>query len=290
IANAAFELNGQRYQLTANSGALSLHSGPQGFDKRKWSLVGEEGQSITLEYRAADGESGYPGALRVRIHFTVTDEGELKLQYSAALEEGSSGVSTVVNLTNHSYFNLNGVSSGGEASSILKHKVLMAAANFFIEVDDSLVPTGKLAPVAGTLLDFTGQARTVEERVHQVKPAGYDHCFVLEADPAKWAIAPAELKQAALVVWSPLSGIKLEMATTEPGFQFYTGSKIMEGHRQKASQGKGLEPIIGPYSGFCAEASRFPDAPNQWPAQVVLAPGQQYAQTTVYKFGLASEL
>lgn len=283
IANASFALNGHQYQLYANNGANSLHGGAKGFDKRKWSLVGEDAFSVTLSLKSESGEEGYPGAVTVQIKFSVTGDNELHIEYSAKLQEDQS-VETIVNLTNHTYFNLNGVFSN-ESSKILDHLVLMQAGKY-LPVEDNLIPTGTIAPVAGTLLDFSDRPHTIGERTYQVAANGYDHCFVLDDD--QFRIDPGPLKKA-VEVFAPLTGIKLTMSTTEPAFQFYAGSKIVDGHKPKKSQTTDPTVRVGSYSGFCLEAQRFPDAVNkeEWREQVTLSGGQQYTQTTVYKLELA---
>ena len=166
----------------------------------------------------------------------------------------------------------------------------MQAADY-LDIDDNLVPSGQIAPVAGTLLDFFGKVHEIGERTHEVKPSGYDHCYVIEKNADKFAIAPEEVKKA-VEVWSPLTKIKMTMSTTEPAFQFYAGSKIMEGHKPKKSQSTDAPFQLGPYSGFCLEASRFPDAINkeQWKKQVILSVGELYKQVTVYKFETSDQI
>jgi len=286
IANASFALNGKRYELFANNGANSLHGGAQGFDKRKWSLAAEDESSITLEYLSADGEENYPGALKVQIKFSVTDSNELRLEYSAKLLEKDQSTETIVNLTNHTYFNLNGVFSE-ESSTILDNVVLMKASKY-LEIDDALIPTGVVAPTKGTLLDFS-EPHSIGERTHQVVPNGYDHCYVLDDDATKFRINPQQLEKA-VEVFAPQTGIKMTMKTTEPAFQLYTGSKIVDGHKPKSTQSTNVSVKIGSYSGFCLEAQRYPDAINkdQWRKQVVLSGGHEYKQTTIYQFEISN--
>lgn len=155
----------------------------------------------------------------------------------------------------------------------------------YLEVDNGLIPTGSMLSVQGTPFDFNNQTWTIGDRTDNVHPSGYDHCYVLEKDLNKYEIAPQTIKEACRV-FSPISKIRMTFSTTEPGFQFYAGSKILEGHKPKKTQAKDGSFVIGPYSGFCLEAQRFPNAINneQWRKQVVLEPGKQYKQTSVYKF------
>lgn len=163
-------------------------------------------------------------------------------------------------------------------------------AGGYLQIDEALIPTGSIASVKGSLLDFT-EAHTIGERTDQVAPNGYDHCFVLDADVDKYRIDPNEVKKA-VQVFAPLSGIKLTMSTSEPAFQFYAGSKIVDGHKPKKSQSIDPSVQIGSYSGFCLEAQRFPDAINkdQWRKQVILTSDQPYKQITVYKFELSDRI
>lgn len=164
----------------------------------------------------------------------------------------------------------------------------MQSSNY-LEVDENLIPSGKLVNTKGTNFDFQTGNHTIGERVEEVKPNGYDHCFVLETDVDKYRIDPESI-QKAVEVYSPLTGIKMIFSTTEPAFQFYSGSKIVEGHKPKQTQNTNV--TYGPYSGFCLEAQRFPDAihKQEWQKQIVLSSEQIYKQTTIYKFELAETL
>lgn len=289
IRNATFSLNGHAYHLAANNNANSLHGGAEGFDKRFWSLHSKTGHSITLEYLSPDGEENYPGALRVLVTFTVTEANELKLEYSAKLEPGQGGVQTVVNLTNHSYFNLSGAHSA-ETATILDHVVHINSTQYQ-EVDSVLIPTGKLLPVAGTPRDFSSHSHPIGERAPS-QISGYDLSYILESDPAHFSIHPTALHHNVAQVYAPQTGIKLSVSTTEPALQFYAGHAIAQGLAPKKSQTHDHALKLGPNAGFCLEADRYINAINQpeWTKQVVLSGGEEYVQTTVYKFELASGL
>jgi aldose 1-epimerase len=268
IAKGAFTLGGQTYTLARNNGENHLHGGIKGFDHVVWQgkeIASKEGPSVEFERVSKDGEEGYPGNLTVRVRYTWTDKNELKIGYSATTDK-----LTVVNLTNHSYFNLAGAGSG----DILGHQLRIAASRF-TPVDAGLIPTGELRPVKGTPFDFT-KLTAIGERIdhndEQLKLGrGYDHNFVLNS-PGKLALA-AEVHE-------PKSGRTLEVWTTEPGLQFYAGN-FLDG----SAKGKGGH-AYGFRHGFCLETQHFPDSPNKpkFPS-TALKPGAQYRTTTVYKFG-----
>jgi aldose 1-epimerase len=267
VAGARFTLGGVDYQLAANDGPHSLHGGKKGFDKVVWKAepTGQEGgASVKLAYRSPDGEEGYPGNLSVSVTFTVTDKDELRIEYAATTDKA-----TPINLSNHSYFNL----AGRTTEPILDHQVMLAA-NRYTPVDDRLIPTGRTAPVVGTPLDFT-KPTAIGARIQQLKgqPVGYDHNFVLDHGGRSLALAAR--------VYEPRSGRLLEMFTTEPGVQFYTGN-FLDGTT------KGKDGIsYRQYHGFCLEAQHFPDSihhPN-FPS-TILEPGRTYTQTTIYKFSV----
>ena len=265
IGRARFALDGREYTLAANNGPNSLHGGRSGFDKKIWAAKADNNR-LVLTYTSPDGEEGFPGTLACTVAYTLTDAGELVIQYSATTDKP-----TVVNLTNHSYFNLAGQGRG----TVLDH-VLQLAADRYTPNDTNLVPTGVIAPVEGTPLDFR-TATDIGRRLANVKadPPGYDHNFV-HADARL-----AEPKKVATVT-EPVSGRVLEVSTTEPGVQLYTGN-FLDG--KAPGKGGASYPRHG---GFCLECQMFPDSPNQ-PAfpSVVLRPGQTYRQTTVYKLGVA---
>jgi aldose 1-epimerase len=265
IGKARFSLNGVEYMLAKNDGENTLHGGIRGFDKRVWQAKGLSPQSIELAYLSKDGEEGFPGNLSAVVTYTLTDANELKIDYSATTDKD-----TVVNLTNHSYFNLGGQGEG----DILGNQVLINADRF-TPVDKGLIPTGELKSVAGTPFDFR-MARTVGERIEQkdqqlILGRGYDHNFVLNR-------SGSGLESAAKVV-EPKSGRVLEVLTTEPGIQFYTGN-FLDG----TLHGKGGK-VYGRRSALCLETQHFPDSPNK-PAfpSTVLKPGAKYQTTTVYRF------
>jgi aldose 1-epimerase len=262
IGNARFSLNKMEYTLAKNDGENQLHGGVRGFDKRVWTARLLSPQSLELRYFSKDGEEGYPGNLSATITYTLTDGNELKIEYSATTDKD-----TVVNLTNHSYFNLAG------EGDILGHEVVINADRF-TPVDKGLIPTGELRSVEGTPLDFR-TAKTIGERIEQKDEQlmlghGYDHNFVLNRSGSGLELAAK--------VTDPKSGRVLEVLTTEPGLQFYTGN-FLDG----TLQGKGR--TYTRRSAFCMETQHFPDSPNQpsFPS-TVLKPGQKYQTTTVYSF------
>jgi aldose 1-epimerase len=269
IAKARFTLNGRTYTLAANNGPNHLHGGLKGFDKVVWkaeTVPGAGAASVKFSYRSPDAEEGYPGNLDVTVVYTLTDDNDLRLDYTATADKA-----TPVNLTNHSYFNLAGDGSG----DILGH-VLMIAADQFTPVDDTLIPTGELKPVKGTVFDFTTPT-AIGARVAKVPiapPVGYDHNFVLRK------AAGSGPRLAARVV-EPTSGRTMEVHTTEPGVQFYSGN-FLDGTLKNR---KGV--TYAKHAGFCLETQHFPDSVNQpgFPS-TILEPGQTYRTTTVYRFGV----
>jgi aldose 1-epimerase len=267
IGNARFKLGGKEYKLAANNGENHLHGGIQGFDKAVWraqEIPGSE-PALELQYVSRDGEEGYPGRLNVTVKYTLTSANELKIGYTATTDKD-----TVVNLTNHSYFNLKGQGEG----DVLGHEVTIMASRF-TPVDEELIPTGELRPVAGTPFDFTNPA-AIGARIsagdQQLQfGRGYDQNFVLNGSNGSLALA-ARVKE-------PASGRVMEVWTTEPGLQFYTGN-FLDGKLA----GKGGK-VYQQRFGFCLETQHFPDSPNK-PAfpTVILKPGAEYRTTTVYKF------
>jgi aldose 1-epimerase len=268
IAKATFTLNGKKYQLAANNGPNALHGGLKGFDKRVWTakaLSTPAGQAVELTYVSKDGEEGYPGTLTTRVTYTVTAQDELRIDYHITAD-----AETVANVTNHSYFNLAGQGTG----DILKHEIRIAAERF-TPVDKTLIPTGELKPVQGTPFDLraaTAIGAHIGDRDEQIAfGGGYDHNWVLDG--------PAGTLRPAVQVTEATSGRVLDVSTTEPGVQFYTGN-FLDG----TIKGKG-GAVVGHRTGFCLETQHFPDSPNQpsFPTTVV-KPGQAYTSTTVYRF------
>ena len=266
IANGRFKLNGKEYQLPTNDGPNHLHGGVKGFNKVVWQAQPVGNSGLKLTYLSKDGEEGYPGNLTTTVEYTLTDNNELRISYRATTDKD-----TVLNVTNHSYFNLAGEGTG----DILGHE-LVIYADRFTPVSSTLIPTGELRPVAGTPFDFR-QPHTIGERINntsdeQIKfGGGYDHNFVLNGDMGT-------LRPAARVV-EPKSGRVLEVSTTEPGVQFYSGN-FLDG----SDKGKGGKPYQRRY-GFCLETQHFPDSPNQpnFPS-TTLKPGQTHESTTIFKF------
>ncbi len=269
IAHGKFTLDGNTYTLPKNDGDNTLHGGTRGFNRRLWTakdVSSTRGHALELSYRSRDGEEGFPGNLSVKVVYTLTDQNELEISYSATTDKD-----TVVNLTNHSYFNLAGQGSG----DILEHQ-LMIHADRFTPVDQTLIPTGQLRAVKGTPFDFTKVA-TIGARINQEDQQlkfgkGYDHNWVLNGG-SKSSPAPAA------EAYEPKSGRVLEVLSTEPGVQFYSGN-FLDG----TIRGKGGKVYNLRY-GFCLETQHFPDSPNHpdFPS-TVLKPGDKYGTTTIFKF------
>jgi len=268
IAKARFTLGGKEYKLFANNGENSLHGGKKGFDKYVWKareVAARNGVALEVTHTSPDGDEGYPGTLTATVVYTLTNANELRIDYSATSDQD-----TVVNLTNHSYFNLKGAGNG----DILDHD-LMLNADRFTPVNTGLIPTGELRNVAGTPLDFTKPARIgarIESDYDQMKIGrGYDHNFAVNGKAGTLRLA-ARATEAT-------SGRVLEVWTTEPGVQLYTGN-FLDGSKVGKS-GKAYKQRYG----FCLETQHFPDSPNQpsFPS-TVLKKGGRYQTTTVFKF------
>ena len=266
IAKGKFALDGKGYTLATNNGANSLHGGIKGFDKVLWTaepVAAKDGVAVKFTYVSPDGDEGYPGALTVSVVYTLTEANELRLDYTATTDKA-----TVINVTNHAYWNLAG------EGDILGHS-LMLAADKFTPVDDGLIPTGELKDVKGSVMDFiTGHPIGARLKELTNDPQGYDHNYVLREG------LTAKPKLAARVE-EPKSGRVMEVFTTEPGVQFYSGNFLDGTLKGK----KGV--VYKQHFALCLETQHFPDSPNQ-PAfpTTVLRPGQTYTQTTIHKFSV----
>ncbi len=263
IAKGRFTLNGKTYTLATNNGPNHLHGGLKGFDKRVWKAAPRRnsaaGPSVRFTYTSRDGEEGYPGTLNVAVVYTLTNRNALRIEYAATTDKA-----TPVNLTNHSYFNLAG------RGTVLGHQVRLNAARY-TPSDETLIPTGRIAMVKNTPLDFTA-LRPIGARINDVgkNPTGYDHNYVKNG---------GERFGLAARVYEPTTGRVLEMYTDEPGFQFYTGNFL-----DATLTGKN-GVVYEKHAGFCLEAQHYPDSPNKpmFPS-VILRPGQTYRQRTEYVF------
>jgi aldose 1-epimerase len=264
IAGAKFTLDGKEYKLFANNEANHLHGGKNGFDKVLWKAETFETANsvgVTFVYDSADGEEGYPGNMRVSASYLLNNDDELVVAFDATTDKP-----TPVNLTNHNYWNLSGAGSG----TILDHE-LTINADKYLPVDEGLIPTGELAKVAGTPLDFR-KPRKVGERIKELTntPQGYDHCFVLN-EPKR-----GEEKRFAARVRDPKSGRVMDIYTTQPAIQFYSGNFL---------DGAAANGGYPQYAALCLETQHFPDSPNQekFP-NTILRPGDEYHHETVHKF------
>ena len=244
IANGQFSVDGKSYQLPQNNNGHCLHGGPEGYHTRVWTAEQPNPQTLVLNYLSPDGEAGFPGNLDMTVTYTLTDDNAVAIQYTATTDQP-----TIVNLTNHSYFNLSGV----PGSQILDHQ-LMINADSIVPVDATLIPTGVLEAVVETPMDFR-QASVIGDRIDAdyeqlVLGRGYDHNWVLNTN--------GDVKQLAAKAVSPTSGIGLEVYTNEPGIQFYAGNFM-----EKAGDA-GKLGVVYPYRGaLCLETQHYPDSPNQ---------------------------
>ncbi len=269
IARGRFTLDGTTYRLATNNGVNALHGGVRGFNKVLWQASPFEHDSsagVEMRYTSPDGEEGYPGTLQVRVTYTLTDQDRLEVDYAATTDKA-----TPVNLSQHSYFNLAGEGSG----DVLRH-VLTISADRFVPVDSTLIPTGELQPVQGTAFDFrtpTPIGARIEAADMQLADGhGYDHTFVLNRSDTGLVHA--------VHVAEPTSGRTLDVWTTEPGVQFYTGN-FLDG----TVQGKNGHAYVR-RGGFCLETQHFPDSPNEprFPP-TILRPGEAFQSRTVFGFG-----
>lgn len=266
IARGHFTLDGEEYALAVNNGPNALHGGPEGFMNRIWDARRVGDNSVVMVYCAEDGEEGYPGNLIVTAKYTWSDANELTLRLGATTD-----APTVINLTNHAYFNLDGEGSG----SVLDHELKLNASRW-LPTDETQIPTGELAPVAGTPMDFT-VAKTIGRDIKADFEAlkigkGYDHCWVVDGYEKGKLRDVAELR-------GPKSGRSMVIATTQPGMQIYTGNWLA-GCPESISGGEYHD-----YDGVAIECQGFPDAPNKpsFPSSV-LRPGEEYDETIVFKF------
>lgn len=268
IAKGKFTIDGQEYTLATNNGPNHLHGGKVGFDAVMWKaeeVKTDDSVGVKFSYLSKDGEEGYPGNLQVTVTYSLTAADELRIDYTATTDKA-----THVNLTNHNYWNLGGASSG----SILKHE-LMIAADKYLPIDATAIPTGSPAEVKGTALDFT-KSTPIGERIDELKKPphetkGYDHCYVLRGQEGKLTLA-ARVKD-------PASGRVMEISTTEPGIQLYCGN-FLDGSESNGG--------FKQHEAFCLETQHYPDSPNQsqFPS-TLLKPGQTYKSTTVHQFSVA---
>jgi aldose 1-epimerase len=260
IAKGKFSLDGKQYSLAINNGPNHLHGGLKGFDKALWQAEPMTGASVKFSYASPDGEEGYPGRLVATVQMTLNDANELRIDYAASADKP-----TPVNLTNHSYFNLRG------AGDVLGHELFLAA-DHYTPTDATLIPTGEIAPVRGTPMDFTSPA-PIGARFSALRgePVGYDHNFVLNSGGKGMALAAR--------VYEPATGRVLEVETTEPGVQLYTAN-FLDG----SLTGK-RGTVYRQHAGFCLETQHFPDSVNQpnFPS-TILRPGQTYRQSTIFRF------
>jgi aldose 1-epimerase len=269
IAKGKFKLDGKEYTLATNNGPNHLHGGNKGFSRVVWDAQQPNDSTLVLTYVSKDGEEGYPGNLTSKVVYTVTGNNELKIAYEATTDK-----KTVVNLTNHSYFNLNGQGSG-----TINNHIMMINADKFTPVDSTLIPTGKITPVANTPLDFRSPT-AIGSRINdtsniQLKYGkGYDHNFVLNKNSG------AELNKAAGVE-GDASGIVMDVYTKEPGVQFYGGNFMNGSHTIKGGKKDDYR------TAFCLETQHYPDSPNhpQFPS-TTLEPGKTYTTETVYVFSV----
>ncbi len=269
IADGRFTIDGETYYVQPNNGPNALHGGANGFHNQVWDRRVVYKEKADFYYVSADGEEGFPGRLSVMVKYRLTDDNELVISYRAETDKP-----TVINLTNHAFFNLNGEGNG----DVLNH-VLQINADKYLPVDRVQIPTGALAPVAGTPFDFTSpkpiqQDISLADEQLERGNGGYDHNYVLHA-------GVMDTQHPAATIFSPLTGIRLEVLTNEPGLQFYSGN-FLNG-TDTGKKGKPYEK----YGAFCLETQHFPDSPNQssFPSTLLL-PGQVFQSETKYRFSI----
>ena len=262
IANAKFTIGDSTYTVTANNNGHCLHGGAKGFDRVFWNIEILSDSSLRMTYTSADGEEGFPGQVKVDVLMTLGDNNSLRLDYTATTDKP-----TPVNLTNHSYFNL----SGGKSEAVLDHILTLPAETFTPSMDD-LIPTGEIYPVRDLGFDFT-KPKTIGKEIYRIPGGGYDHNYII--NPSN------EEPKLAAVLYEPLSGRVMELRTTEPGLQFYSGN-FLDG----TLIGKGGKAYIK-HAGLCLEPQHYPDSPNkpEFP-NTILYPGETYRQTSIFTFGV----
>lgn len=266
IARGRFTIDGHEHTLAVNNGPNALHGGPTGFHNRLWALISADDDKVVMEYTSADGEEGYPGCLKVTATYTWSDDCVLRLDMRATTDR-----KTVVNLTNHTYFNLSGHSSG----SVLRHRLLLNASRY-LPTDDTLIPVGNPASVEGTPMDFR-TAKALGTHIHADFPAirygkGYDNCWAIDGHIRG-------VQALAAVLTEDSSGRRLTVETTQPGVQIYTGNWLDGSPAGKDGA------IYHDYDGVAIECQAFPDSPNRpdFPS-TLLCPGEEYAQSIIFKF------
>jgi aldose 1-epimerase len=260
IANAEFQLDGKKYSLEKNNGVNHLHGGKIGFDKVIWNAE-TLGEKLTLSLLSPDNDEAYPANLRTTVTYCLTNENELTIEYFAESDRP-----TIVNLTNHSYFNLAGHDSGDILNQVIKIN-----SDFYTPINENLIPTGEILKLENTPFDFK-QPRTIGSKIDQIS-GGYDHNFILNK---KWH----RNFELAATAYDPQSGRFMQVLTTEPGIQLYSGNFLNGSHK-----GKGT--TYNKHAAFCMEAQLFPDSPNKpWFPSAILRPGEVYNQKTVYKFSV----
>ena len=268
IANGKFKLDGKEYKLPQNNGDHCLHGGPKGYHAVVWDANQLDAQTLELTYLSKDGEAGFPGNLNVKVIYQLTDDNAIDIKYEATTDKA-----TIVNLTNHSYFNLSGV----PGSQTTNHQI-MINADTYLPVNSVMIPTGKPAPVAGTPMDLRKPivvADHIDDDFEQLNfGGGFDHNWILNTK--------GDINQVAARVVAPANGIVMEVFTTEPGLQFYAGN-AMSKDGDKAKLG-----VVYPWRGaLCLESQHYPDSPNQsqFPT-TVLRPGEKYTSRCIYKFSV----
>lgn len=272
IANGKITVGGVDYQLPQNNFGHTLHGGPEGFDKKVFNVVQADNKTVELTYLSKDGEAGFPGNLNVKVKITLTDDNEIDIEYDAETDK-----ETVVNLTNHSYFNLS-----GDANNTILNDILTINADQFTPIDDTFMTTGEILSVENTPMDFRN-SNIIGERINnydyeQLKFGdGYDHNWVLNTE--------GDINKVAATVYSPQTGIFLEVYTNEPGLQVYTGNFL-----NGTDTGK-YDAVYNKRNAICLETQKFPDSPNKsdW-VSPFLKPGEKYSSRCIYKFSVVDQL